>query len=227
MFEQTTNTLNKPKENANTYLDFGSPEEYLEVRKGKFLFGFFKRWFEMRAIDKCLKDLPDVHSVCDIPCGPGTLFPYWHKKGYKLVGADLSDRMIEAAGNIFKHLNLEGRVIKCNAFTLKNSLKEDEVDLIASVRFFYYFKRDKRIELLKTMGEVSRKYLLVQYKTTETRKGKQRFKKVSSSDLPSFIQLCSSEEILEELRLACLDCLKIVPISQASERVFVMAANRK
>jgi cyclopropane fatty-acyl-phospholipid synthase-like methyltransferase len=223
VFEQTINTSNKPKE----YLDFGSPEEYLEVRKGKFVFGLFRRWFELRAIDKCLKDLPDIHGVCDIPCGPGTLFPYWHKKGYKVVGADASDRMTEAAGNVFKRLNLEGRIMKCNAFTLKNSLKEDEVDLIASVRFFYYFKRDERIELLKTMGEVSRKYLLVQYKTMETKKGKQRFKEVSSSNHPSPIQLCSSEEILEELRLASLDCIKIVPISQASERVFVGAANRK
>jgi hypothetical protein len=227
MSEQTMNTPNKPEEYTDRYLDFGSPEEYLGVRKGKFVFGFFRRWFEMRAIDKCLKDLPDIHSVCDIPCGAGTLFPYWHKRGYKVIGADLSDRMIEAAGNMFRHLNLEGGVFKCNAFNLKNSLKEDEVDLIASVRFFYYFKRDKRIELLKAMGEVSRKYLLVQYKTTETRKGRQRFKKISSSDLPPIAQLCSSEEILEELNLACLDCIKLVPISQASERVFVGAANRK
>jgi SAM-dependent methyltransferase len=227
MSEQTINTPNKPEEYANEYLDFGRPEEYLEVRRGKFVLGFFRRWFEMKAIDKCLKGLPDIHSVCDIPCGAGTLFPYWYKRGYKVLGADLSDRMIEAAGNRLKHLNLEGKVLKCNAFTLKNSLKEDEVDLIASVRFFYYFKRDKRIELLKTMGGISRKYLLVQYKTTETRKGRQRSKKVSSSNLPPIIELCSSEEILEELNLAGLDCIKIVPISQASERVFVGAANRK
>jgi hypothetical protein len=227
MFEQTINTTNKTKGHTERYPLFENAEEYLEFRKGKFIFGSFKRWFEKNAIDKCLKSLDDIQSVCDIPCGPGTLFSYWHKKRYEVIGADLSDPMFEAAGKMFKHLNLEGRVIKCNAFTLKNSLKENEADLIASVRFFYYFKKDKRIELLKTMGEVSRKYLLVQYKTMETRKGRQKFKKVSSSDSPFPIQLCSSEEILEELKVACLDCIKIVPISQASERVFVMATNRK
>ncbi len=99
-----------------------------------------------------------------------TLFPYWHKKGYKVIGADLSNPMVESARKMFKSLSLDGRVMKCNAFTLSDSLKEGEANLIASIRFFYYFEKSKRIELLKIMGEVSRKYLLVQYKTTETRK---------------------------------------------------------
>lgn len=223
MSEQLIHTLDEAKDHAEEFPFFGNPEEYLKFRKGKFIFGHFKRWFERKAIEKCLKGFDDIHSVCDIPCGPGTLFRFWHKKGYKVIGADLADPMIETAGKIFRHLNIEGRVMKCNAFALKDSLKEDEVDLIASVRFFYYFKKDKRIELLKTMAEVSRKYLLVQYKTSETREGKQKLKKVSHK------QFCSNEEILEELKIARLDCIKIVPISPSpgSDRVFVMARNCK
>jgi len=223
MFEQTTNTSYKPAEYSEEYLNFGSPEEYLKVRKGKLVLGFFRRWFETRAIDKCLKGLPEIHSVCDIPCGAGTLFPYWHKKGYRVVGADLSDRMIGAAGNVLKHLNLEGRVIQCNAFTLENCLKEDEVDLIASLRFFYYFKRERRIELLQSMGYLSRKYLLVQYKTWETRKGRHNLQKVGSNT-----QRCSMEEILEELEVARLGCIKTLAAAPGgSDRVFVAAASRK
>ena len=86
----------------------------------------------------------------------------------------------------------------------------------------YYFKKNWRIELLKTMAEVSRKYLLVQYKTRETRKGKMKFGKGYSGK-----EFCSQEEILEELQVAGLNCIRIVPISQASDRVFVMAGNRK
>jgi ubiquinone/menaquinone biosynthesis C-methylase UbiE len=200
-----------------------NPEEYLKVRKGKFILGFFRRRFEMRAIDKCLKGLDDIHSVCDIPCGVGTLFPYWHKKGYRVIAADISDPMIEAAGKKFKQSNLEGRVIKCNAFDLRDSLQENEVELIASIRFFYYFKRDKRIELLKTMAEVSRKYLLVQYKTWETRKGR-----LNQKIIGAYKQFCSIEEILEELKVARLDCITILPTSPSgTDRVFVMARNRK
>ena len=223
MFEQTTNALFKPKEYPEEYLNFGNPEEYLKVRKGKLVLGFFRRWFETRAIDKCLKGLPDIHSVCDIPCGAGTLFPYWHKKGYKVVGADLSDKMVGAAGSKLKHLNLAGRTIQCNAFTLKNCIKENEVDLIASLRFIYYFKKARRIELLQTMGELSRKYLLVQYKTRETRKGRLNLKRLGSNTERS-----SMEEIKEELEVARLDCMRILAAAPAgSDRVFVTAANRK
>jgi ubiquinone/menaquinone biosynthesis C-methylase UbiE len=224
MSEQTISIPSKIMRNDNEFPLFWNPEEYLKFRKGKFILGFFKRWFEMKAIDNCLKGLDDIHSVCDIPCGPGTLFPYWHKKGYKVIAADLSDPMIDAADKMSKHLNLEGSVIKCNAFALKDSLQESEVDLIASIRFFYYFKKDKRIELLKTMAEVTRKYVLVQYRTLATRKGRLNQKQADSNR-----QFCSIEEILEELKVARLDCIKVFRISPSprSDRVFVTARNRK
>jgi len=223
MSEQTINIPSKTTRNDNESTLFFTPGEYLKNRKGKFILGFFRRRLEMRAIDKCLKGLDDIDSVCDIPCGLGTLFPYWYKKGYRVIAADISDPMIEAADKKFKHLNLEGRVIRCNAFAIEDFLQENEVDLIASIRFFYYFKKDERIELLKTMAEVSRKYLLVQYKTWETRKGRLNQKIVGS-----YKQFCSIEEILEELKAARLDCIKISPTAPSgTDRVFVMARNRK
>lgn len=223
MSEQIIGTPGKTMSNGNESILFFSPEEYLKVRKGKFMVGFLRRRLERRAMDKCLKGLDDIHSVCDIPCGLGTLFPYWYKKGYRVVGADISDPMLEEAHKKFKQLNLEGRMIKCNAFNLRDSLKESEVDLVASIRFFYYFKRDERIELLRTMGEASRKYLLVQYKTWETRKGNLNQKIVGS-----YKQFCSIEEVLEELEVACLDCIRILPTSPSgTDRIFVMARNRK
>ena len=126
--------LDKPEVRLERYSLFENPEEYLKFRNEKFIFCFFKRWFEKRTIEKSLKGLDDIHSVCDIPCEPGWLFPYWRQKGYKAIGADLSEPMVEAARAMHKHLNLEGRVTKRNAFTLKNSLKEEEADLIASVQ---------------------------------------------------------------------------------------------
>jgi len=40
-------------------------------------------------------------------------------------------------------------------------------------------------------------------------------------------EFCSNQEILEELNAASLDCVRIVPISQVTDRFFVMARNRK
>ena len=131
MSEQTINILSKTTRNDNKSILFFTPEEYMKIRKGKFILGFFRRWFETRAIDRCLKGFDDIHSVCDVPCGPGILFSYWYKKGYRVIAADISGQMIEAANKKFKQLNLEGRVIKYNAFDIKGILQENEVDLIA------------------------------------------------------------------------------------------------
>jgi hypothetical protein len=73
------------------------------------------------------------------------------------------------------------------------------------------------------MGYLSRKYLLVQYKTWETRKERLDLKRLGSNT-----QRCSMEEIKEELRVARLDCINILAAAPTgSDRVFVTAANRK
>ena len=228
-FQQTMKTSIAGTEIVDKYPLFWNPEGYLKFRKGTFVLGFFKRWSEKRAIDKCLQGIDDVHTVVDVPCGPGTMFPYWHRKGYRVVGADLSSPMVDAATKMLKGLNLEGRVIKQNAFTLVGNLIGDDADLIVSVRFFYYFEKENRIELLKTLAKASRKYLLLQYKTTETRKGKHNSEKVIPRDRSLFkrCQFCSREEILKELEAAQLSSINIVPISQASDKMFVMARKHK
>ena len=205
------------------YPIFDNPKEYLEFRRGKFIYGFFKRWSERRAMDKCLKGIDDITRVCDVPCGPGRLFKYWQKRKYRVIGVDLSDSFVEAAGKMCKELNQENRVIKGDAFVLKNSLNGYSVDLIAMVRFIYYFDGKERIKLLKSMAELPVKNLLLQYKTNETWRGRRKLKKISLNGRSSTKQYCSNDEIMDELKEAGLECIRIVPIAQASDRVFVMA----
>lgn len=218
---------NLSNESNVEYPIFDNPKEYLEFRKGKFIYGFFKRWSELRAIDKCLKGIDSITRVCDVPCGPGRLFKYWQKRKFHVIGVDLSDSFVEAAGKMCKELNPKNKVFKGDAFALKNLLGKDGVDLIASVRFFYYFSRKERIQLLKSMAEVSRRYVLVQYKTTETWKGRRELNKIKPSDRPVAKQFNSNDEIMDELKEAGLECIRIVPIAQASDRIFVMAKNNK
>jgi hypothetical protein len=79
------------------------------------------------------------------------------------------------------------------------------------------------VELLKALAAASRRYLLVQYKTLETFKG--RFN-VARATRKSRIQphgFCTDEQIREELSAANLNCLLISKISYSSDRVFVLA----
>ncbi len=215
-------TVKYPHENPL----FENPREYLESRRGKFLYGVFKRLSERRAINKSLEGLDNINYICDVPCGPGRLFSYWGKRGYRVTGVDLSDPMLAAAREVCADFDPRNRVIKGDAFSLNDSLAGEKPDLIASIRFFYYFKREKRIELLKTMAAASKKYLLVQYKTTETIRGRRRLRMFARSASPSSQQFCSNEEIREDLEAAGLELIRIVPISQSSDRVFVAARKR-
>jgi len=82
---------------AASYPLFANPEEYMEFRKGGLFFGYFKRWFEWRAVDRCLRGLKDISTVCDAPCGPGRLFLYWQKRKLRVIAVDLSGPMVSAA----------------------------------------------------------------------------------------------------------------------------------
>jgi SAM-dependent methyltransferase len=205
---------------------FEDPEEYLKFRRGKSLFGLLKRWSEERAMDRALAGLDDIAHVCDIPCGPGRLFGYWHRRGYRITGMDVSEPMVRAARRLCEALGPQNRAVRGDAFALKDVPGKASIDMVASVRFFYYFNRNRRIRLLQNMAGLSRKYLLVQYKTTETWKGGREVKKIEGMREIAK-QYCSNEEIRDELTAAGLECIRIVPISQLSDRIFVSARKMK
>ena len=206
-----------------TYPLFTNPKAYLRIRRGKFGSGWLKRWFEHRAIDRCLRGIEDIRTVCDAPCGPGRLFRYWRKKSMAVTGVDLSDPMVEAARTAHRELKLQGIVLAGDAFSLSEHLKGSGIpDLVASVRFCYYFESAERIELLRSLARASRRYVLVQYKTMETMKGRNNLARSKRHKGTVRKYFSRHQDIRNEMREAGLDCLKIQPIGLASDRVFVL-----
>lgn len=207
------------------YPIFSKPEQYLRFRNGGIIFGFIKRFVEYRAIDRCLSSLHDVKTICDCPCGPGRLFPYWKKRNYHIIGAELSEPMVNAARQRYDEFGLRGSVSRADAFNLDQEISGELPDLVASIRFCYYFNKDARIELIQKLANTSRRYLLLQYKTKETFKG---MRNTSPSKLRRRTHPCSkhyltNQEIAEEIQIAGLKCLRIENISQASDFTFVLA----
>ena len=201
---------------------FEDPEAYLRLRAGRFLSGFLKRKAEERALDVCLRGLDAVRTVCDAPCGPARLFPYWRGRGFRVFGVDLSTPMVEAAAREHRRLDLKGSVRRGDAFLLSDVMRETP-DLVASVRFAYYFERIRRAGLLRSLAAVSRRYVLVQYKTTETLKGQIMEMRTRMKPRRPIKYFCSFQQTAEEVREAGLTCLRIVPIREFSDRVFVLA----
>ncbi len=186
--------------------------------------GILKKYSELRALDRCLTAASGIRIVCDVPSGPGRLFAYWRNRDFRVHGVDVSEPMVRAASKMHKDLRLQGSVRQGDAFNLESHLPE-EPDIVVSIRFMYYFNHERRIELLKSLAKASRRFVLVQYKTTETLKGQtsQIRKKIKQRADHLKIHHCSHDEIIEELREAGLIPLHIDPEGEFSDRVYVLA----
>lgn len=200
---------------------FYKPDEYLEKREGKFFFKvWLKRWFERRALERCLDQTEKVTSICDVPCGPGRLFDIWKSKDWRVTGLDLSDDMVEAAESRRNQLQINGLVRKVDVFSQSDSIEKS--DLVTCVRFAYYFDGVRRIELLQSLAKLTNRYILVQYKSKETLRGRKTFQRRKDSGAYTK-HYVTAEQIREEILQAGLTFMAFNEISQSSDRVFALA----
>jgi len=208
------------------YPVFTDPEAYMRRRAKSTPMGLLKSWTEAHALRRCLSGATNVRTVCDVPCGPGRLFPFWQRLGARVHGFDISAPMVKAAENARRENHLSGSVRSGDAFDLGRG-SCPTWDVVASVRFLYYFERERRIALLRSFAAASRRYVLVQYKTAETLKGRinqiRRERKNGADGGEGGKHFCSYDQITEEVAESGLTLLKIAPIGELSDRVFVLA----
>lgn len=202
-----------------SYPVFLDPEGYTKLRVSYGLLGRLKQWSEHKALDACIAVTVGVKTICDVPCGPGRIFHYWKRHSFKVHGRDFSGPMAEAAGRLHAQVKLEGTVATGDAFYVKAALPEVP-DMVASVRFVYYFEGEQRVRLLRALAAASRRYVLAQFKTSETYKGARNEARASKNRSKHF---CSNEQMIKEVREAGLIPLRIQPIGEFSDRVFVLA----
>lgn len=205
---------------SDDYPVFTDPEGYSKLREPGGLAGWFKTRAENKALTRCLSQTHDVHTVLDIPCGPGRLFPYWHHRHFSVIGMDFSVQMVAAADRKHHDMHLDGRVARGDAFHLE-AMPEEHPELVASVRFVYYFEPSERVELMRSLGKASTHYVLIQFKTSETWKG--HHNEIRSKAKARGKRFCTNEEILKEVREAGLTPLMLEPIGEFSDRAFLLA----
>ena len=99
---------------------------------------------------------------------------------------------------------------------------------MACVRFLYYFDRPTRIALLRKLGRLATRYLIVQYKTSDTFKGRRSQTrcetKFATEDRGRRKYFCSDHDIAGEVREAGFQLLCVEHISWMSDRAFALIA---
>ncbi|MDP6850976.1 MAG: class I SAM-dependent methyltransferase [Planctomycetota bacterium] len=200
---------------------FQNPEAYLELRQKSGFLGAMKVWSERRALFSCLDKLSGVKTMLDIPCGPGRAFPYYHERGFHVVGIDFSPQMSGAATAFRGKLGIPGIVCRGDAFRLP--FEDNAMDTVVSVRFSYYFDRQKRIELYKELSRVSKQGFVVQVKIDYSLHSISRKLRGKNKNKDKFMQ--SKREIHEEFAAAGLKVRRIAPLSLlGSDRAFVLVS---
>lgn len=103
------------------------------------------------------EDFERVGSVLDVPCGTGRFTELLLGAGKRVVNADRSHAMLLAA----REKSGEGRagLVLCDAARLP--FADASFDLVLSVRFFLHVPKEMRAGILREMGRVSKRFVVV------------------------------------------------------------------
>lgn len=185
-----------------------------------------KRRQDVRTLREAIG--PGPLQVLDLPCGWGRLMDPMMERSYRVVGADLSGEMLaEGRRRLAGRRGFAG-LVRCDVRGLP--FRRGSFDLVVCMRFLYYFRRRERVELIREMARLSRRFLLLQYRIRET--------------VPSFLwkvrhragmtsrdrsrRCLTVREIRGELREAAdLRVIRVRPVSVwFSDRAYVLCAKQ-
>jgi ubiquinone/menaquinone biosynthesis C-methylase UbiE len=161
-----------------------------------------RKW---RAIRRGLgEDFGGIASVLDLPCGTGRFTELLLDAGKRVVNADRSWAMLEAARR--KAGERPASHVHCDAARLP--FADRSFDLVLSVRFLLHVPKDLRAEVMREMGRVSRRWVVVdvRHKYCLTTVGKRWRARIAGRELPS--ARSSLAEIDEDVRRAGLRLVK-------------------
>jgi len=124
-------------------------ERYERRRYG----GFWRRLnlrLTQRALARGLAAVPPGGLVLDAPCGTGILGDFLRARGFRVVGADISEAMLAVAGR-------RGSALGCVRADLESPpLKPASVDAVVSSRFLMHLPPAIRPRVLRTLAELTR-----------------------------------------------------------------------
>ena len=124
-----------------------------------------------------------IGSVLDVPCGTGRFTELLLGAGKRVVNADRSRAMLLAARE--KAGEGSARHVECDAASLP--FADASFDLVLCVRFLLHVPKPMRAGLLREMGRVSRRWVVVdvRHRYSLTTVGKRLRARVAGRPLPS------------------------------------------
>jgi SAM-dependent methyltransferase len=119
-----------------------------------------RKW---RAIRRALDQAGDVRSVLDLPCGTGRFTGHLARSGLNVIGGDISLQMMREAAlsPAIQHPGIVGYA-QDDAELLP--FRDRCLDCVISIRFMFHVDPVTRRRILREMGRVSRRWLIIDYR---------------------------------------------------------------
>jgi len=103
-----------------------------------------------RALARALEGVPAGGLVLDAPCGTGILSGFLRRRGFRVLGADISPAMLAVArqrGAALGHVRADLEHPPC---------RPQSVDAVVSSRFMMHLPPDTRTRMFRTMADLAR-----------------------------------------------------------------------
>lgn len=116
------------------------------------------KWsLEQTIIEGLLDDLPDDAVVLDAPVGTGRFFDYYQRRGFKVYGLDLSDKMLNEA---LRKVTTDGKIFLHQGTLLEVPLPDKSVDAAVNCRITRWLSPEDCGKMLLEMQRVARKRII-------------------------------------------------------------------
>lgn len=138
----------------------GVPDTYEERRFSGFL-GSYRYRREQKAISEIVDLMPAGVSVLDCPCGTGRWWPILSRRAHRIVGMDVSEKMLDFAKQNISKTAVAITLTKGDAERI--ALPDESVDYVFSHALTKHLPVPIQYQVLKEFSRVSRKGVICSF----------------------------------------------------------------
>jgi ubiquinone/menaquinone biosynthesis C-methylase UbiE len=123
------------------------------------LSGRIFQWAERQSLGRVIRRMTPGSLIIDAPCGTGRLTGLFLQHGFKAIGADISQEMIDVA----RHRTAwgDGKVSFARMDFVSVPLSDASVSAIFSFRFLPHIDSEERIRILREFCRVSQRWVII------------------------------------------------------------------
>jgi SAM-dependent methyltransferase len=169
-----------------------------------------------RALARALVHVPPDGLVLDAPCGTGILSTFLRRRGFRVIGADISPAMLAVA---HRRADALGHV---RADLERPPYRPRSVDAVLSNRFLMHLPSDTRARVLRVLGELARGPVVATVMHPYTYKSFQRALRRTLGGTAKRSPRLTRQQLEDEAARAGMRVERVIPVLPILSEVWVV-----